>query len=155
MAKRDPNKTARNKRITSMKQRLGELLPKVLKETGIDGEASLNAKIGGKADEFIDLKNEVITSPEHYASLYLDGFEGSLSTTGFRTSFDDLYDVFYESKAAQEYLMLFLERSYLKHFEELSKRRPRVEEAAIWVGQNSADYGLLVTPRFARGRVGE
>jgi hypothetical protein len=47
--------------------------------------------------------------------------------------------------------MLFLERSYLKHFEELSKRRPRVEEAAIWIGQNSADYGLLVTPRFARG----
>jgi hypothetical protein len=134
-----------------MKERLRELLPKVLKETGIDSEASLNAKIGGKADEFIDLKNEVITSPEHYASLYLDGFEGSLSTTGFRTSFDDLYDVFYESKAAQEYLMLFLERSYLKHFEELSKRRPRVEEAAIWIGQNSADYGLLVTPRFARG----
>jgi hypothetical protein len=56
VAKRDPNKTARNKRIASMKERLRELLPKVLKETGIDSEASLNAKIGGKADEFIDLK---------------------------------------------------------------------------------------------------
>ena len=38
MAKRDPNKTARNKRITAMKERLRELLPKVLKETGLDSE---------------------------------------------------------------------------------------------------------------------
>lgn len=151
MAKRDPNKTARNKRIAAMKDQLRALLPRVLKETGLDSEASLNAKIGGKADEFIDLKNEVITSPEHYASLYLDGFQGSLSTTGFRTSFDDMYDLFNASKAGQEYMLLFLERSYLKHFDELSKRRPSVEEAAIWIGQNSADYGLLVTPRFAKG----
>jgi len=134
-----------------MKDRLRVLLPTVLLETGIAGEASLNAIIGGKADEFIDLKNEVITSPEHYASLYLDGFQGSLSTTGFRTGFDDTYDLFNKSKAAQEYLLLFLERSYLKHYDELSKRRPTVEEAAIWIGQNSADYGLLVTPRFANG----
>ena len=126
MAKRDPNKTARNKRITKMKDQLRALLPKVLKETGLDGEASLNAKIGGKADEFIDLKNEVITSPEHYASLYLDGFRGSLSTTGFRTSFDDMYNLFNKSKAAQEYMLLFLERSYLKHFDELSKCRPSI-----------------------------
>ncbi|NIJ08710.1 hypothetical protein FHS31_002331 [Sphingomonas vulcanisoli] len=151
MAKRDPNKTARNKRIETMKVQLRALLPTVLKETGLDSEASLNAKIGGKADEFIDLKNEVITSAEHYASLYLDGFKGSLSTTGWRTSFDDMYDLFAGSKAAQQYMMLFLERSYLKHYDEYSKRRPSEEEAAIWIGQNSADYGLLVTPRFAKG----
>lgn len=30
------------------------------------------------------------------------------------------------------------------------KGRP-FEEAEIWIGQNSADYGLLVTPRFANG----
>jgi hypothetical protein len=151
MAKRDPNKTARNKRIAAMKELLRKLLPTVLGETGIESEASLNAKIGGKADEFIDLKNEVINSPEHYASLYLDGFQNARSTTGFRTGFDDMYDLFDGSKAAQQYMLLFLERSYLKHFDELSKRRPSVEEAAIWIGQNSADYGLLVTPRFAKG----
>jgi len=134
-----------------MKEQLRVLLPQVLKETSIDSEASLNAKIGGKADEFIDLINEVITSPEHYASLYLDGFKSSLSTTSFRTSYDDMYDLFNSSKAAQEYMLLFLERSYLKHYDEYSKRRPSAEEAEIWIGQNSADYGLLVTPRFASG----
>tara|TARA_E500000318_G_scaffold107534_1_gene116977 strand:- start:1874 stop:2947 length:1074 start_codon:yes stop_codon:yes gene_type:complete len=151
MAKRDPNKTARNKRIEEMKNELRDLLPTVLKETGFVSESSLNAKIGGKADEFIDLKNEIITSPEHYASLYLDGFKESLSTTGFRTAYDEMYDLFNKSKSAQKYMLLFLERSYLKHYEEYSKRRPRVEEAEIWIGQNSADYGLFVTPRFAKG----
>ena len=34
MAKRDPAKTARNKRITDMKEQLRKLLPTVLKETG-------------------------------------------------------------------------------------------------------------------------
>ena len=151
MAKRDPNKTARNKRVAAMKERLRELLPTVLKETGLATEASLNAKIGSKADEFIDLKNEVITSPEHYASLYLDSFKASLSTTGYRTSFDDLYDLLKKSPAAQEYFMLFLQRSYLKHYDEYSKRRPSEDQAEVWIGQNSADYGLLVAPRFAKG----
>jgi hypothetical protein len=151
MAKRDPNLTARNKRIKVMKERLRKLLPAVLNETGIESEPSLNAKIGSKADQFIDLKNEVIHSPEHYASLYLERFE-SARAKGFRgTSLDDLYDKISRSKPAQEYLMLFLERSYLKHYDELSKKRPTVREAEIWIGQNSADYGLLVAPRFAKG----
>ena len=134
-----------------MKVRLRELLPDVLRETGVASEASLNAIIGSKADEFIDLKNEIITSPEHYASLYLEGFKDHCSGP-FRTGFNDTFDMFKKSAKAQEYLILFLERSYLKHYDELSKRRPKVEEAAIWIGQNDADYGLLVSPRFgARG----
>jgi hypothetical protein len=37
---------------------------------------------------------------------------------------------------------------YLRNYEALSKKRPLDEEAAIWIGQNNADYGLLITPRF-------
>ena len=149
--RRDPIKTARNKEIAALTAKLRALLSVVLAETGIRDEASLNAKIGGKADEFIDLKNEVITSPIHYLTLYLDSFENHLSTTGWKTAYDDLYETLQASDAAQEYLMLFLERSYLKHYEEYSKKRPTVEEAEIWMGQNNAEYGLLVTPRFANG----
>jgi hypothetical protein len=152
VAKRDPNKTARNKRIKDMKVQLRDMLPTVLKETGVKDEASLNAKIGGKADEFIDLKSEVIHSPTDYASKYCEGFKGHLHNgSGFKTSYDELYDTLNGSKAAQQYMMVFLERSYLKHYDELSKLRPTVEEAAIWIGQNAADYGLLVAPRFAKG----
>jgi len=44
--------------------------------------------------------------------------------------------------------MLFLKRSYLKHFDELSRTRPHISQSEIWIGQNNASYGLLVTPRF-------
>ncbi len=69
--------------IEAMKEQLRAMLPQVLKETGISSEASLNAKIGGKSDEFIDLKNEIISSPEHYVLLWMDGFKQHLSTTGY------------------------------------------------------------------------
>lgn len=152
MSKRDPIKTARNKRIEDMKDQLRALLPAVLKETGFTSEASLNAKIGGKADEFIDLKNEVIHSPTGYATQYCEGFKKHRSDgIGYATSYDELYDTLNGSKVAQQYMMLFLERTYLKHYDELSKRRPKVEDATIWIGQNAADYGLLVSPRFAKG----
>ena len=48
-------------------------------ETGFSCEASLNAKIGGNAGEFIDLKNEVIHSPADYAAKYCEGFKRHLS----------------------------------------------------------------------------
>jgi hypothetical protein len=125
MAKRDPAKTARNKRIKDMKAQLRELLPTVLKETAFTDEASLNAKIGGKADDFIDLKNEVIHSPTDYAAKYLEGFARHRSKSKlYKNACDELYNALNSSKAAQQYMMLFLERSYLKHFEELSKHRP-------------------------------
>jgi hypothetical protein len=69
MPKRDPRKTARNKKIEAMKTELRSLLPKVLQETGISDESSLNAIIGHKTDHAIDLKNEVIISPDHYIAL--------------------------------------------------------------------------------------
>jgi hypothetical protein len=96
------------------------------------------------------LKNEVINSSEEYISLWLEGFKGHLSTTGYKTSYDNLYDTIKASPAFQDYLYKLLQGSYLKHYDELSKVRPAVSQAAIWIGENNADYGLLVTPRFGK-----
>lgn len=75
----------------------------MLEETEFSDEASLNAKIGGRVDEFIDLKNEVIHSPTDYAAKYCQGLKNHLSNgSGFRTGYDDFYDVFNKSKAAQQ-----------------------------------------------------
>ena len=62
-----------------MHGRLRRYSQTVLKETGFTCEASLNAKIGGNADEFIDLKNEVIHAPTDYAAKYCEGFKRHLS----------------------------------------------------------------------------
>jgi hypothetical protein len=139
-----------NKQIAALKGELRALLPKVLKETGIATEASLNAKIGHKSGDFIDLRNEIINSGEQYVSLWLEGLKGGLSTTGHRTAYDELYDLIKASAALQEYLYKFLCRSYLKHYDELSKTRPTIKQAEIWIGQNHANYGLLVAPRYGK-----
>ncbi len=62
MAKRDPDKSARNRIINNIKDELRSILPGVLKKTGVANEQSLNARIGSKNDEFFDLKNDVINS---------------------------------------------------------------------------------------------
>jgi len=152
MSQANENRIAVNKRIAEMSARLRQLLPSVLVETGIDTEASLNAKIGMRASRFIDLRNAVITSPEHYASLYLEGFRYALDNPNGGIRHDEMFRQFKASKTAQEYLLVFLERSYLKHIDEYSKHRPKAEEAELWIGQNAADYGLLVSPRFSKGK---
>jgi hypothetical protein len=58
------------------------------------------------------------------------------------------YEIIKGSKSAQEYFLIFLRRAYLKHYEELVRVRPHLDESEIWIGQNNADYGLLTTPRF-------
>lgn len=150
MTKRDPRKTARNKKIAAMKADLRAMLPQVLKETGIEDELSLNATIGHKTDYVIDLKNEIILSPDHYVALWTEGFKDCLLNGG-GPAFRELFDLVRSSPAFKKYLYTFLQRSYLNHYEELCKKRPHVEDAEIWIGENHADYGLLVTPRFAHG----
>lgn len=146
---------ARGNLIRKMDADLAAMLPQVLAETGIPSQASLNATIGGKAAHFIDLHNEVILSPEQYVTLYMRGFRQAMSPPGaLRPDANRRnYEKFRASNAAQEYFLLFLKRSYLKHFTELSRTRPPLEESEIWIGQNRAHYGLLVTPTWRDDRL--
>lgn len=150
MAKRDPNKTARNRMIEAIKFKLREMLPAVLKETGLNSEQSLNATIGSKNDEFFDLKNDVIHSQEEFVSRWLEGLKTSALEHGVAAHLS-IWSFLKEHRKFREYTVLFLKRSYLKHFDELSKNRPEVEEAELWIGQENANYGLLVSPRFSAG----
>jgi hypothetical protein len=150
MAKRDPNKTARNKAIEQMKQGLRELLPSTLPEIDrYDNELSLNAFIGSKAEKFLDLKNEVIKSPEEYVSKWLYGLSKCLEN-GEQGTIIDMHDYLRDPSKVhfRKYCELFLRRSFLNHYEELSKTRPREDESYYWFGLNDAQHGLFVTPRF-------
>jgi hypothetical protein len=150
MAKRDPNKTARNKIITILSAKLNELLPEVLAETDIDDLLSLNAKIGSRIDDFFDLKNDIINSQDQYASLWLKALNNSAVVDGVASDFW-LWEQISKSKKLKEYTIIFLKRSYLKRFDALSKNRPNIESSELWIGQNNANYGLLVAPRFKNG----
>jgi hypothetical protein len=151
MAKRDPNKTARNRIIEIYKVQLRELLPKVLRETGTRDEQSLNAILGSKNDEFFDLKNDVIHSQDQFVNRWLHGLKkAALAEEGGAVVW--IWKSLKKHKNFRRYTLLFLERSYLKHFDELSKNRPLVEAAEVWIGQENANYGLLVSPRFRHGQ---
>jgi hypothetical protein len=152
MAKRDPNKTARNRIIASLKQELRTLLPDVLAEVGLPDELSLNAKIGSKHDDFFDLKTDVISSQEEFVSRWLEALKKSAGRGGDRYGHLWVWQQLKAQKKFRKYVVCFLKRSYLNHFEELSRNRPPVEEAEIWIGQQHANYGLLVTPRYVHGQ---
>ena len=146
---RDPNKTARNKTIAKMKMELRSLLDITIPETDRDNELSLNAFIGSKAEKFLDLKNDIIKSPEEYVSKWLNGMEACLEQ-GKQGTILDLHDYLIDSKKKNfnKYCEIFLRRSFLNHYDELSKKRPREDESYYWFGLNNAQHGLFVTPRF-------
>lgn len=133
-----------------MTAELRSLLPDVLRETKFQSEQSLNATIGGKAAEFIDLHHEVILSPDQYVTLYMKGFKTKLTPEGemYPNSHRENFEAFKASHVAQRYFILFLKRSFLKHFDELTRKRPHLSKAEIWIGQNNAEYGILISPRF-------
>ncbi|MDV4116243.1 topoisomerase [Elizabethkingia anophelis] len=155
MAKRDPELTARNKIIASLTEELNELLPDVLEKTEFYNVYSLHGKIGGKFDQFIDIKNEIIVSPEHFISLWLEGYRKDLQDRGDYATNTNLYETYQllrKHKVFKEYLILFLKRVYYRNYTALSKKKPTIEEAEIYIGQNNANYGILITPRFVDGR---
>jgi len=153
MAKRDPEKTARNIKIAKLSKKLKEMLPQVLEETGARNEHSLHAYFATRKAQYIDLKHEVIPSAEHYLSLFLKGLKNDLLDEG-DTNYGFFYQSLFNSEIAKKYLAIFFQRTFLREYENLSKKRPHANTAAIWMGQNNADFGLFVTPRFRRGAWG-
>jgi hypothetical protein len=151
MAKRDPNKTARTRMIAGLKLKLRELLPEVLKDLNLEDEQRLNAIIGSKNDKFFDLQNDVINSQEEFVTRWFEGLKKSALEDGVDGHLL-IWNKLKKYKRYREYTILFLKRSYLKHFDELSKNRPPVKDAELWIGQKNANYGLLVSPRFRDGQ---
>jgi len=155
VAPRDPVKTQRNRQINELTVQINELKEDVLDITGYPSEHSLNATYGGKHAEYIDIKNEVIDSPEQFIALYLRGFLEALENLGPAARPGNPY---YEAhahiknfKKVRRWFKLFLTRTYLRQFDALARKRPEVEDAEIWIGQKNASYGILVTPRFKNG----
>lgn len=155
MATRDPVKTLRNKQIAALTEQINALKEEVLELTGFESELSLNATYGSKYADYIDIKNEVIDTPEQFIALYLQGFLRTLEGLGiYARKGNAIYDAYLhvkKHKKVQEWLKLFLARTYLRNYDALSRARPRVEDAEIWIGQKNASYGILVTPRFKDG----
>lgn len=157
MAKRDPELTAHNKLANEISAQLEELQEQALADSGRDNVQSLHAAYGGKHAVFIDIKNAVIHSPDHFLALWLEGYMRFLdgeSPMAFSRDgvLKESFVLLQQSAALREYVFLFLKRTYHRNYRSLNKVRPRDEDAYHWIGQERANYGLFVTPRFRSGQ---
>lgn len=157
MAKRDPELTRHNRLADEFTEQLKAIEDEVVEESGRPNIKSVHAAYGGKHDTLIDTKNTVIHSADQFVNLWLEGYmkfldgkiEGGPSPRGaMRESFIRLQG----SELLQEYVFLFLKRTYHRHYRSLCKVRPLDERAFHWIGQERASYGLFVTPRFRGGQ---
>ena len=113
MAKRDPDKSARNRIINNIKEELRDILPEVLKKTGVSSEQSLNAKIGSKNDEFFDLKNEVINSHEEFINKWLQGLKAQI-TTWDSPAHQWIYDQAKKHDVFKKYLLSLVSQRFIE-----------------------------------------
>lgn len=155
MGTKEADNARRELEILKLTEKIKNLLPEVLKITGYRNELSLNATYGAKYAMYIDIKNAVIDTPQQFKMLYLQGFLNTLENLGEKAregnTYFNAFSHYRDYEVVREWLHLFLERTYLRKYEELSKVRPTVEESVMWLGQENASYGILVTPRFLNG----
>lgn len=130
--------------IEKITKKLLEIEPIVLKRTGIESVRSLNGLYGGKHAVYINMLDEIIESPDHFVALYMNGFKKKAEFLG---SHHNNYRRLQKTPVLQEWLLLFLKRTYLRNYDALSKKRPPISEASMVLGQNKMCYGLFVTPR--------
>ena len=119
-----------------------------MREMGTSSPQSLHAVLGSKNANFIDdLKTHVLTSPEDYYGEWLCGLDAHVARRD-DTRYTPLVALMCNDPKVEQYVELFIKRTFLRQADDLSKKRPTDSEAEVWLGQNHASYGLLVTPRF-------
>ena len=87
--------------------------------------------------------------------MWLQGYKDHLKSIGHYVEKSNLYETYkllQKHNVFKDYLFIFLKRVYLRNYDALSKKRPTIEEAEIYIGQNNANYGVLITPRFFKGQ---
>lgn len=155
----------RKEKIERLSAELSALLPRILQrytfcpyspENLKSQEMSLNAKIGGKYNTYMDITNTVITSADEFAALWFSGMlEHIRNVDKGREATRAAYQ-FQQMLAADpellRYTVLFLKRTYFKHYYSVSKKRPSADDAELWIGPKNACYGIFVTPRYKNGK---
>lgn len=164
MTENQKYEVVRKQKVEEITQRLKLLLPRILgrytfNEDKPDNlksqELSLNAKIGGKNNTYLNITNDVITSPDQYVSMWFNGLMNHIEIVDkgmeeIRAAYN-FQQLLVNDDDLMEYTILFLQRIYWRNCYSISKIRPSEEDATLWIGQKNAVYGILVTPRFKNG----
>ena len=154
----------KKEQIAQLTCQLDALLPSILRRHAFSKDnpddfksqqLSLHAKIGGKHTTYLNVTDNVISSPEEFAARWFQGLINHIKTVDAGKEASRAAYKFQQQLTSDpellEYVTLFLKRTYWRNCDALAKKRPKKEEAALWIGQTNASYGLLITPRFKNG----
>ena len=154
----------KKEQIAQLTCQLDALLPGILRRHAFSKDnpddfksqqLSLHAKIGGKHTTYLNVTDNVISSPEEFAARWFQGLINHIKTVDAGKEASRAAYKFQQQLTSDpellEYVTLFLKRTYWRNCDALAKKRPKKEEAALWIGQTNASYGLLITPRFKNG----
>lgn len=149
------------KKYVELDKQINELKPYVELTLGKRIQ-SINAYIGAVYQNYMNIKQVSIATPDEFKSLYFSGWLKEIqrlsniySQAGCCKKIEDnpvciLFNYFINDARINKYITLFLERSFFKRVREYSRVKPDLEEI-LWIGDNRKILGIGITPRFRNG----
>lgn len=144
-------------RIKGLTQQLKTLEPDVLKRASDllgwnISIQSLHGKIGGKNNIFADVAYSQYSDYRYFQDCWTKGL---YEKNKYQIMFDsnNLPDVvtLYLDEFIREYIKLFQERNFYKHYEERIRMKPDSHLWELWFGQ-TITWGLIISPIFSNGK---
>lgn len=107
---------------------------------------SLHGTIGLNKADNLDMVHGMWLTHEEYISSWLSGLKDIIASG--RTS---MMQKIFKIQAIREYILLFLERDFYRHYKIRVKQKPQENLWSLWFGDSSLTWGLLIAPRLIDG----
>ena len=104
---------------------------------------SLHGTIALNKAENLDMVHGKWATPEDYIVDWLSGLK-DLIALGKPSMMQKIFDV----KSIREYILLFLERDFYRHYKVRTMDKPQENLWSIWFGSEVLFWGLLIAPRL-------
>lgn len=99
---------------------------------------SFEAKVGSKADEFASIKSKRYVSASEFRDAWIMGLIESNNC--------ELKEMM-KNKILREYIVLLLERSYVKNPNQYTKYKLEISDRELYMGSNDNVIGVFIAPR--------
>lgn len=157
----------KKEQIAQLTCQLDALLPSILRRHAFSKDnpddfksqqLSLHAKIGGKHTTYLNVTDNVISSPEEFAARWFKGLINHIKTVDAGKEASRAAYKFQQQLTSDpellEYVTLFLKRTYWRNCDALAKKRPKKEEAALGLGKQmqATDFSSPLVLKMENGK---
>lgn len=147
---RTPEEQELLERAKQISAELERMLPRVLERTKeileypIMSVQSLHGKIGGKNNDYINVADDHFPDYRKFQIEWANGLLSRCQKTGPDSAAWDIVQL-YKDNLCREYILLFQERNFCKHYEERIRRKPSDQLWKVWFGSH-IPMGLFIAP---------